>query len=189
VKPKKTGPPPLVEREVRHPWERQEQEGPTLFKIFSAYLTASPRSVRKAIGTIRGRTPRFRPGHISRAAVRWRWRERAAKYDEHLAMQDRVAFESRRRKAREDRLSRLEALSVQVWDAVPKMRLSTAEPAVIVRALEVLAREERTELLDEPEDRRSDPDRRAALPDLDQVLRDSPSPEPRPPAPQKEGIQ
>jgi hypothetical protein len=175
--------PALVERSIRFPWECQEGEAPALYAIFSAYLSTSPRSVRKAIGAVRGRTPRFRPGHISRAARSWRWVERAAAFDEHVAAEQRAAFDRLRKKAREERLARLEALSVQVRAALPRMRLSTAEPGVVVKALEVLNREEREELLDTAEDRRTRPEYSAPMPDLEACL--LPAPEARP-LPQKE---
>lgn len=73
------------------PWERRQGEPAKTYMIFQEYLNLAPQD-RTFIEV--GKITRRYPGGISKLASHWDWKERAAAYDEHLAI---IMQESRMR--------------------------------------------------------------------------------------------
>jgi hypothetical protein len=144
-----------------HPWERQDSEPPNYYRIFGMFLLQRPRSVRAAVAAAwhedERTVARHIPGNIYRASRRWRWEERAAAYDAHLATLERAAFERRRVEARRRRIERVARLSALLDHAIGGLeagRFAEMPPERLLAAVVAFHEHEERELLDEPEDRR-----------------------------------
>lgn len=159
------------------PWELQRGQGenPRHFAVFLAYLHARPRSLREAC-RIAWKTdkPESVPGHIQRASVRFRWTERAALWDVHIAEQERAAFERTRLAARARRIRQLDTLAGLFDARLAKMSekdLKRMQPRHVVQELVRVHDSEREELLDTSEHRHGEDRADHGLQSIDDVVK------------------
>ena len=105
-------------------WDRLPTETDKAFDAFAAYyiLPARERSIQAAYRASSPRKDsigRRASGQWSQWAVAYDWVARAAAYDTHLAEQDRLLWEERRRRMREREWARGDALHDLVEQALP----------------------------------------------------------------------
>ena len=151
-------------------WEIQPGEPTRCFALFQVFLGLSRRSVRAAVqehARREGRPiPKATPGNVTKTSVLWRWIARAEAFDRFRAEEERADEEKARRDVRAARRRRLRELARQVEKSLPTLHLEDGEIRDTLRALEIVAAEERNEFLDEAVDRRERPEHKPELPDL-----------------------
>lgn len=164
-----------------HPWERQTvrscgaSEPGKLHAIFLEYAKTKPRSLRVALARSRGLSGKATAavrasGHLQRAALSWRWRDRADAWDAHVARIDKAAFDAAKIRARKRRLAQLDKIS----DALG-LRLEDLAAKANLEALLKLHAAEQAEYAIPPEDEHD----AIGLPRLEDVIRPPEPDEPK----------
>lgn len=109
----------------RKPWQRRDGESRVAYDAFCHYyrLPVRGRSLDAAYraGAKQGenRDGKIAPSHWAAWSSKHEWVARAAAYDEHLAEQDRLQWEERRRRLRERDWEQADQLRQVVADALP----------------------------------------------------------------------
>ena len=91
---------------IVEPWARLSDEPAAWFVRFNTYLLLGPGRSLNAAATAYREKERGLPGRIKaneswcKAAVRWRWVERSAAHDEHIARLEQAEYAQRRRELR-----------------------------------------------------------------------------------------
>jgi hypothetical protein len=158
------------------PWEAQPSEPRRAFRTFEIYRQMPhPRSLRRAHALATGEDPDRAssvPGALTRTAKRWRWQERVAAWDSHIAELDAALLEKARRAARARRIAMLDRAGDLIAKRLAAMKDFKAAPHRLIDAMVKTIDSEREELLDAREDRKSrgedEPDR--GLPAIEDVI-------------------
>ncbi len=198
------------------PWDRMEGEGPRQFRAFTFYLALpiETRSIIEAYRTATGRKDvQDAPGNWRLMSAKFRWRDRAAEYDDMILAKERRLLEVERLKMRKrhmkigEFMERVGVQSLSRTDPVTKERIpvDVNDPEAAAKIAEAgvkiarLAAGESTEnisqkskveqvppgTLDKPASENADLSHltEAQLDDLEKILR----PRPRPDVERSEG--
>lgn len=179
------------------PWERWTigtcgtDEPAALFAIFEAYLRTSPRSVRAALARVRGlegdAAKNIRAsGALQRSVRIWRWSERAASWDLHVAEQEKAAFEKARREARRRRVAMLDRATVLIAERLASMKDLKRMPAHrVIDAMVKTMESSRLEMRDGREDDAAHAnEHEPPLPAIEDVIRPPEPVDHKPPDPE-----
>ncbi len=106
-------------------WDKLEAETAKAYAAFAVYYQMPIRergidaAWRESAGNTRGNRAQIAPRHWYTWSSTYEWVARAAVYDQHLAEQDRLLWEERRRAMREREWARGDALHDLVAQALP----------------------------------------------------------------------
>jgi hypothetical protein len=132
------------------PWERQASEPNRWFARFESYRLAGPGRSLLAVynrerQTAGQNTPASRvPGAWDRAAMRWRWRQRAEAWDEHQRQQARESHTKALTEMNERHIQEAQALQSKALQRLKDLDVDALSVADVLRFLVEATKLERT---------------------------------------------
>src|SRR6516165_7624450 len=131
------------------PWERQPGEPNRWFSRFECYRLAGPgRSLQGAVNAEKAQEGKKRhvniPGAWSRAAIRWRWRQRAEAWDEHERQKARETHAREIAEMNARHIQEAKALQAKAIERLKSLELTDVSASDTVRYLTEATKLERT---------------------------------------------